>query len=72
MNTTFLKVLQEVLLGLPITETNMKRGDNIKRRRPGIKRVPSRSGLMRFGCHYTVYSREREREREREYNHNQI
>ena len=35
------KVLQKVLLGLPITELNMKRGDRIKRRRPGTKRVPS-------------------------------
>ena len=34
MNATFLKVLKEVLLGLPIMEPNVKRGnERIKRRR---------------------------------------
>ena len=51
INATFLKVLKKVLLGLPITEPNEKRGDRIKRRRLRTKRVPSRSGLTRFGCH---------------------
>ena len=57
------KVLQKVLLGLPITEMNMKKGDRIKSRRPRTKRVPSLSGFMRFGCHAQSI-RERERERE--------
>jgi len=42
MNATFLKVLKEVLLGLPITEPNVKRGNGrIGRRRHRTKRVPS-------------------------------
>ena len=68
MNTTFLKVLQKVLLGLLITEPNVERRDRIRRRRPRTKTIPSRSGFTRFGCHDTVYPRERERERrEREH-----
>ena len=67
MNAMFLKVLKEVLLGLPITEPNVKRGNGrIRRRRPGTKRVPSRSGF-RFRCHaQSIRERERERSRERE------
>ena len=46
MNATFLKVLKKVLLGLPITKPNVKRGNGrIRRRRPRTKRVPSRSGF---------------------------
>ena len=51
MNATFLKVLKEVLLGLPIMEPNVKRGNEIRRRRFETKRVPSWTGLTRFGCH---------------------
>ena len=37
MNATFLKVLKEVLLGLPLTKPNVKRGDRIRRGfRPGV------------------------------------
>ena len=64
MNAMFLKVLEEVLLGPPIMEPNVKRGNRIKRRKPGTKRVPSRNRLTRFRCHSAVYQRERERERE--------
>ena len=77
MNATFLKVLKEVLLGLPITKPNMKRGDRIKkgRRTETLKRIQAWS-IFALMCHNAVYSRERkrerEREREREYNHNQI
>ena len=66
MNATFLKVLQEVLSGLLIMELNVKRGDMIRRRRPGAKRISSQSGFTHFGCHGVVYLRERERE----HNHN--
>ena len=62
MNATFLKVLQEVLSGLLIMELNVKRGDMIRRRRPGTKRISSQSGFTHFGCHGVVYLRERERE----------
>ena len=68
MNTTFLKFLQEVLLGLLITEPNVKRRDRIKRRRLGTKRIPSWSGFMRFGCHSVVYLRERKRDRQTKQN----
>ena len=51
INATFLKVLKEVLLGLPIIKLNEKRGDRIRKRRLRTKRVPSRSGLTHFGCH---------------------
>ena len=51
MNAMFLKLLKEILLGLPIMESNVKRGNRrIKRRRPETKRVPSRSGFV-FRCH---------------------
>ena len=66
MNATFLKVLQEVLSGLLITELNVKRGDRSRRRRPGTKRISSQSGFTHFRCHGVVYPRERERVRERE------
>ena len=56
------KVLQKVLLGLPITELNMKRGDRIKRRRPGTKRVPTRVDLRALGAMRSLSERERERE----------
>ena len=64
MNAMFLKVLKEVLLGLPITEPNVKRGNGrIRRRRPGTKRVSSRS---RFALRWPMHSlSERKRERER-------
>ena len=64
MNATFLKVLQEVLSGILITELNVKRGDRSRRRRPGTKRISSQSGFTHFRCHGVVYPRERERERE--------
>ena len=67
MNATFFKVLREVLLGLFITESNVGRGNGIKRRRTGIlKRILGRSVFTHFGCH-AVYPRKRERK-----NHNQI
>ena len=52
----------------------MKRWNGIRRRRPGIKRISSRSGFTSFGCHGAVYLRvrEREKERERATHHNQI
>ena len=39
MNATFLKVLQEVILGLLITEPNVEKRDRIRRRRLGTKNV---------------------------------
>ena len=66
MNATFLRVLQEVLSGLLITEPNVKRRNRIRRRGPGTKRISSRSGFTCFGYHSAIYERERERERERE------
>ena len=58
----FLKVLKEVLLGLPITEPNMKRGNGrIRGRRPETKRVPSQSRFA-LRCHAQSI-REREGER---------
>ena len=44
MNTTFLKVLREVLTGLLITEPNVKKGKRIRRRRRRtrtLKRIPT-------------------------------
>ena len=67
MNAMFLRVLQEVLSGLLITESNVERRDRIKRRRLKTKRIPSQSGFTCFGCHGVVYPRERERT-----HHNQI
>ena len=69
MNIMFLKVLKEVLLGLPITELNVKRRDRIRRgRRIGtLKRILAWSRFA-LKYHSTVYPRERERE----HNHNQI
>ena len=71
MNATFLKVLKEVLYGLPITEPNVNKGDRIRRgRRIGtLKRILAWSRFA-LKYHSTVYPRERERERE--HNHNQI
>ena len=63
MNIMFLKVLKEVLLGLPITELNVKRRDRIRRgRRIGtLKRISTWSRFA-LRCHSTVYlGRERER-----------
>ena len=61
MNAMFLKFFKEVLLGLPITEPNMKRGNGrIRRGRPKTKRVPSQSGFA-LRCHAQSI-RERERE----------
>ena len=60
IDATFLKVLKEVLLGLPITELNVKRGnERIRRRRLETKRVPSWSGFA-LRCHAQSI-RERER-----------
>ena len=50
MNATFLKVLKEVLLDLPIMKLNVKRGNKIRRRRLRTKRVPSRSRFT-LRCH---------------------
>ena len=65
MNIMFLKVLKEVLLGLPIMELNVKRRDRIRRGRriETLKRI---SAWSRFAlrCHNAIY-RGRERERER-------
>ena len=70
MNATFLKVLKEVLLGLPITEPIVKRGNKIRRRRPESKRVPSHSRFA-LGCHaQSIKERERKRKKETEHNHN--
>ena len=56
MNATFLEVLQEVLSGILITEPNVKGDGRIKGRRLGtLKRISSRSGFTRFGCHGPVY-----------------
>jgi len=58
MNTTFGEVLQEVFLGLFITEPNVKRS-RIRRRCPRTKRVLSRSRFA-LGCHaQTIWERER-------------
>jgi len=65
MNATFRKVLREVLMGLFITEPNVKRGNGkVKRwRRPGTKKVPSRIRFV-LGCHaQSIWERERERNR---------
>ena len=69
MKARFMKVLKEVLLGIPITEPNVKRGNRRIRRRLRTKRVPSWSGFV-LGC-YVQSKRERERERERERNTSQ-
>ena len=64
IDATFLKVLKEVLLGLPIMESNVKRGnERIRRRRLETKRIPSLSGFA-LRCHAQSI-RERER-KERE------
>ena len=64
MNATFLKVLKEVLLGLPITKPNVKMGCKKVRRRLGTKRVSSRSKFA-LRCHVqSIQEREREREGE--------
>ena len=64
MNAAFLKVLKEVLLGLPITKPNVKRGCKKVRRRPITKRVSSRSKFA-LRCHVqSIQEREREREGE--------
>jgi len=61
MNATFLKVLKEVLLGLPITEPNVKSGNGIRRRKPGTKSVLNRSGFA-LGCHaQSIQEREKEK-----------
>ena len=66
MNATFLKFLQEVLLGLLIMEPNVRKGNGIRKRRIGtLKRILAQSGFMHFGCHVRSMS-EREREREKE------
>ena len=65
MNATFLKVLKVVLLGLPITEPNVKRGCRKIGRRLGTKRVSSRSRFA-LRCHAkSIRERERERGRKR-------
>ena len=46
-------------------EPNVKRWNEIRRRRSGAKRISSWSGFTLFGCHGAVYLRVRERERER-------
>ena len=61
MNATFMKVLKETLLGLPITEPNIERGNGIRRRRPKTKRVSSRSRFA-VGCH-AQFIQEKEREK---------
>ena len=63
MNATVLEVLIEVLLGLLITELDVR--GNRRGCPRTLKRVPSRSGFSLFGCHRAVYLREREREREK-------
>ena len=61
MNTMVGEVLQEVLMGLLITEPDVKRS-RIRRRCPRMKRVPRQSGFMLW-CHaQTIRERERERE----------
>ena len=65
MYTTFGEVLQEVLVGLPITEPNRNVG-RIRRRCPETKRVPRRSGFA-LGCHaQTIRKRERQTDRQTE------
>ena len=66
MNATFLKVLKEVLLGLPITKPNVKKGDRIRKggRIETLQRIQAWSRFA-LRCHSAVYPRERERERER-------
>ena len=67
MNTMVGEVLREVLMGLLITELDVKRS-RIRRRCPRMKRVPRQSGFMLW-CHaQTIRKRERERERDREGN----
>ena len=69
MNIMFLKVLKEVLLGLPITKLNVKKKDRIRRgRRIGILKRISAWSRFALRCHSAVYQggeRERVRERER-------
>ena len=66
MNATFLKFLQEVLLGLLIMEPNVRKGNGIRRKRIGtLKRILAQSGFMHFGCHVRSI-REREREKEQQ------
>ena len=75
INTTFLKVLREVLTGLLITEPNVKKGKRTRRRgrrrrrrrrrrTRTSKRIPAWSRFA-LRCHSAVYPREREREREK-------
>ena len=61
------KVLKEALLGLLITEPNMK-GKIRRRRLKTLKRILSWSGFALFRCHSVVYLKEREREREQKHN----
>jgi len=68
MNTTFGKVLREVLTGLLIMEPNVKRS-GIKRRCPRTKRVLRRSWFA-LGCHVqTIRESERRRGRQTEKHH---
>ena len=71
MNATFLEVIQEVLSGLLITKSNVEGSKRIRGRRwpRTLKRIPSRHGFTRFGCHSAIYPREWERDRA-EHNHN--
>ena len=64
MRATFFKVLHEVLTGLLITESNVNRGDRIRRgrRTETLTRIPAWSRFV-LGCHNSVYLREREKEK---------
>ena len=62
MNTTFLKVLKEVLLGLPITEPNMKRG-NRGLEEEDLEPKGFRAGVdLCLGAMRSLFKGERERE----------
>ena len=64
MRATFFRVLQEVLTGLLITESNVNRGDRIRRgrRTKTLTRIPAWSKFA-LECHNSVYLREREKEK---------
>ena len=71
MNATFLKVLKEVLLGLPIMELNVKSGTGkLEEEDSGPKGFLAGVDLC-LGAMRSLSEREREREREREGNRTQ-
>ena len=70
MNNTSLKVLREVLSGLLIMKSNVKRGKSRRKRPRTRKKVLSQSRFVLFGCHSAIYPRERERGQETHHKRN--